>query len=208
MDTDTKLLTDSGLLSLATGFLLPPFVAIVQQPRWADWLRATMTAVICVVVGYLEARLSGTLDTRDILRGVLLILIAANSTYRGFWKPIGVAETIEHVTNLQPISGAISGFFADRAKKSEEDQMIVAQTARDRADVLARAKATIADQNEHRAADAAHTVGKPGSPSVGKLVSPSVMPSVVPSVIPTMPGLEKPDATEGAIRWHNPTNLS
>jgi len=206
---DTKLLTDSGLLSLATGFLLPPFVAIVQQPRWADWLRATMTAVICVAVGYLEARLSGTLDTRDILRGVLLILIAANSTYRGFWKPIGVAETIEHVTNLQPISGAISGYFADRARKSEEDHLIVAQTARDRADVLARAKAALAEQDAQRKADAAQAampiVLVPTMPLVGNRGDLS---RLADSPIVLTQVSQNTKVTEGIPQWNNPTNIS
>ena len=171
MDADFKSLSDSGLLSLATGFLLPPFVAVLQQPRWPIWLRASVTAIICVGSGYLESRLSGTLDTRDITRMVLITLIAANSTYRGFWKPTGLAGTIEEATNVQPFGAAITGFFADRARKSEEDQLIVAQTARDRADVLARAKAALVDQDARRKAEAAQAVMPVVIP---QLVMPSV----------------------------------
>lgn len=85
--------------SLVVGTLLPMLVAVIQQPRWPDWFRAIVTVVVCLLVGAVTAYLEGGLNLQDWVSSALVILVAALATFRGFWKPTGVADSIESATS-------------------------------------------------------------------------------------------------------------
>lgn len=85
------------------GALLPPFVAIVQQPRWPDWFRAAVTVVICVIAGGITVYLTGDFDLDKELVGIILrILVAAQATYVAFWKRTKLVPAIEAKTSPTP----------------------------------------------------------------------------------------------------------
>jgi amino acid transporter len=86
--------------SLLIGAVLPPLLAVVQQPKWPDWLRALVTLLVCVVVGLGNVYLNGDLThATSVVEAILLVLVAALSTYKGLWKPTGVADKIESATS-------------------------------------------------------------------------------------------------------------
>lgn len=89
---------DTDLLSLVVGFILPPFIALIQQPKWPNWFRSLVTLFVCILVGGLESYLQGELAAGSILRRVLVVAISANATYQGFWKHAG-ARGIENATS-------------------------------------------------------------------------------------------------------------
>jgi hypothetical protein len=84
-------------------FIIP----VLQQPRWHVATRAVVTFLYSLVVGLVTAYLEGSLDTiRDFRTGVssvLLFLITAIASYKGFAQPMQIAPAIEHATS--PSSG-------------------------------------------------------------------------------------------------------
>lgn len=91
---------DLTMWSLIVGALLPPLVAIIQQPRWPDWFRAVVTALACLLAGGVTAYLAADLEGRTWVSSALVVLVAALSTFRGFWKQTGTTQRIESVTTF------------------------------------------------------------------------------------------------------------
>lgn len=91
---------DLTMWSLIVGALLPPLVAIIQQPRWPDWFRAVITALACLVAGGVTAYLAADLEGRSWVSSALVILVAALSAFRGFWKQTGTTQRIEAATAM------------------------------------------------------------------------------------------------------------
>lgn len=86
--------------SLLVGALLPPFVAIIQQPKWPSWFRAAVTAVTSIFAGLITVWLEGEVHFDSNLIGAMLTVgVAALASYRGFWKPTNIAPTIEKKTS-------------------------------------------------------------------------------------------------------------
>lgn len=104
-------MTDLQMWSLLVGFLAPPVIAVVQQPRWGTQLRVVVTTVLCVLFGGLTAYFEGSLDDGSELAGtILLVLLAAMTFYKRFWTPTKIAPRIEaatspraHVTEEHPL---------------------------------------------------------------------------------------------------------
>ncbi len=98
---------DAMMWSVITGFLSATFVLpMIQQPRWSEKVRAAVTFGYCVVVGLGAAYLTGAFDRLNDVRAgvstVLMVLISAIASYKGFAKPIGIAERIENATSGGP----------------------------------------------------------------------------------------------------------
>lgn len=84
--------------SLIVGFLLPPALAIVQQSKWPDSVRAIVAFIACAVAGAVTAYLQGDLNLERWVESALVVLVTAIATYKGFWKPT-VAPAIESATS-------------------------------------------------------------------------------------------------------------
>jgi len=81
------------------GFLLPPVIAVVQQQKWQQGLRAVVTFLICLAVAAITVFIQyGNWHGRSWVDSALTILVAAIATYHGFWKPTGVAPSVENAT--------------------------------------------------------------------------------------------------------------
>lgn len=93
-------MTNFQMWSLIVGFALPPALAVIQQSRWSDQLRAVIAFLACAVAGAGTAYFQGELNFERWVEAGLVILVAAMTTYRNFWKPVGVAPTIEAKTNI------------------------------------------------------------------------------------------------------------
>jgi hypothetical protein len=100
-------MSDVQMWELVVGFVSATFVLpVIQQPRWSPRRRAAVTFGYSVIVGlataYLTGAYTGIHDVRAGVTGVLLTLISAIATYKGFAKPLGVAPAIESATSPTP----------------------------------------------------------------------------------------------------------
>lgn len=87
---------------LVVGFLVPNLVAVIQQPRFTPPVRATITAVVSVIGGAGTAYFNGLFNPGDIVGSILICGVTAITFYKGFWKPTGIATTIENATSKTP----------------------------------------------------------------------------------------------------------
>lgn len=97
-------MTDLQMWELIVGFLSATLVLpMIQQPQWTTRTRAAVTFVYAVVVGlvtaYLTGAFAGVHDFRTGVSSVLLMLVTAIASYRGFAKPTGLAPAIERATS-------------------------------------------------------------------------------------------------------------
>lgn len=92
--------SDLAMWSLIVGFLLPPALAVVQQTPWSSGLKAVVAFAASAVAGAGTAYFAADLTGRSFVSSALVVLVAAISTYHGFWKPTKVGPRIEEVTNL------------------------------------------------------------------------------------------------------------
>jgi hypothetical protein len=100
MDT----ISDLAMWNLIVGFISATFVLpVIQQPRWSSATRAGVTFIYSVIVGLGTAFFTGAFDhVHDVRAGitsVLLTLVAAVASYKGFSQPTGVAPAIEEATS-------------------------------------------------------------------------------------------------------------
>lgn len=88
--------------SLIVGFLAPPVISVIQQPKWSDTARAVFTSIFAVVAGGATAYFNGEFRAGDIVGTILVIGVAAITFYRGFFKPTGISPAIENATSKTP----------------------------------------------------------------------------------------------------------
>lgn len=92
---------------LIVGFVSATLVLpVIQQPQWTDRARAATTFGYSVVVGlvtaYLAGGFAGVHDLRTAVSSVLLLLVTAIASYKGFAKPMRIAPAIEQATSPTP----------------------------------------------------------------------------------------------------------
>lgn len=85
--------------ALLVGFLMPLLISALQQSTWSNPLRAGIAFLACAIAGGVTAWLAGDFKTTDIVSAVLVVLTTALATYKGLWKPTGVAPAIESRTS-------------------------------------------------------------------------------------------------------------
>ena len=86
--------------ALIVGFFLPIVIAFLVQSGWSQRLQAVAAFVVCAVAAAGTAYFQGDLTGRRFVEAGLVILVTTIATYKGFWKPTGVAPGIEEKTNL------------------------------------------------------------------------------------------------------------
>lgn len=97
-------MTDAEMWSLLLGVLMPPFVALIMQPRWSSALRAIVSAFACGVIGFVQIFIDAD-QNLDALTGdgwlhaFLLVFVAAQAAYRGFWAHQPLTFAIENKTS-------------------------------------------------------------------------------------------------------------
>ncbi|MGW2920431.1 hypothetical protein ACWDBF_21570 [Streptomyces angustmyceticus] len=92
-------LTDSQLWAAALGYLLPPVIAIVQQPRWTGAVKALLMLLVAVVVGLGTAYFNDQFTGKSIVTCMLTAAIAIGVAYHTVWRPSGIAPGIEAATS-------------------------------------------------------------------------------------------------------------
>lgn len=86
--------------SLIVGFLLPPVLAFVIQTGWSQRLQSVVAFAAAAVAGAATAYFQGELTKERFVESGLFVLVTTIATYKGFWKPTGVAPAIETKTNV------------------------------------------------------------------------------------------------------------
>ena len=104
-------LSEIAMWNLVAGFLSATFVLpVIQQPRWSVRTRATVTFGWSILVGagvvFFTGGVHDLRDPRSVVTSVLLMLVAAVSSYKGFAQPSGLAPAIEAATSPDPGLGA------------------------------------------------------------------------------------------------------
>lgn len=102
---------DLAMWNLIIGFLSATFILpVIQQPTWTASVRALVTFAYSIVVGLGTAYFTGAFahlnDVHAGVTSVLLTLVAAISSYKGFAQPTGLAPAIESATSPDPGTGA------------------------------------------------------------------------------------------------------
>ena len=94
------MLSNAAMWALIVGFFLPHIIAVVQQPGWSSGLRSVITFLSCggAAIGTVLIQL-GHWDWHNWINSTLLILVTTISTYKGLWKPMGIAPLIENSTS-------------------------------------------------------------------------------------------------------------
>lgn len=97
-------MSDLAMWNLVAGFLSATFLLpVIQQPQWTERARAAVTFGWSLLVGlgtvYLQGDFAALANVRAVVTSVLLTLVAAISSYKGFAKPAGIAGAIEKATS-------------------------------------------------------------------------------------------------------------
>lgn len=90
--------------SILVGTVAPLVIAVAQRPGWSNTARVAISVIFCTVAGAVTAVLDGTitpgpLTFSSVLHGSVAVIAAAQVTYRAFWKPTGVTDSIERATS-------------------------------------------------------------------------------------------------------------
>ncbi|MFF7411676.1 hypothetical protein [Streptomyces lydicus] len=88
-------LTDAQLWAAALGYLSPPVIAIVQQPRFAGPLKALIMLVWALIVGLGTAYFNDQFHGQTITTCMLTAAVAIGVAYHTVWRPSGIAPGIE-----------------------------------------------------------------------------------------------------------------
>lgn len=86
------------LLSALLGAVLPALIAIVVRRNWSSERKGIAALAICIIAGAALTAAMGRLDPKDIATSVLIVFTIAQILYQTYWRPSGIADTIEYQT--------------------------------------------------------------------------------------------------------------
>ncbi|MGW1525470.1 hypothetical protein [Streptomyces sp. NPDC002159] len=91
--------TDAQLWAAALGYLLPPVIAIVIQPRWSGPVKGLFMVLVATSDGLGTAYFTHSFDGKPIVTDILIAALAIGVAYDTLWKPSGIAPRIERATS-------------------------------------------------------------------------------------------------------------
>lgn len=92
-------MSDLALWSGVVGFFLPLGVSVIQQPKWHDGAKAVVTFLLCLIAAAGTAYFEGKLTGARFTSSLLVVFLAAITSYKGLWKPTGASPSIEAATS-------------------------------------------------------------------------------------------------------------
>lgn len=93
------MLTNSQLWAAALGYILPPVIAVVAQPRWSGAIKGLFMLLVAVADGLGTAYFNDQFSGKSIVTCMLTAAIAIGVAYHTVWKPSGIAPGIEAATS-------------------------------------------------------------------------------------------------------------
>ncbi|WP_406156997.1 hypothetical protein [Streptomyces canus] len=100
--------TDAELWAAGLGFILPPVIAIINQPRWSGAVKALFMLAVAAVVGLGTAYFNGEFDGKPIVTCMLVAAVVIGTAYHTVWRPSGIAPGIEQATSTNSPRHAVS----------------------------------------------------------------------------------------------------
>lgn len=91
--------TDSELWAAVLGYLLPPLVAIVVQPRWSKPVKGIFMLAVATGDGLGTSYFNDDFHGKSIVTCILTGALAIGIAYHTVWKPSEIAPRIEHATS-------------------------------------------------------------------------------------------------------------
>lgn len=86
------------LLSALLGAVLPALIAVVVRRNWSSERKGITALAICIIAGAALTAAMGRLDPKDIATSTLIVFTIAQILYQTYWRPSGIADTIEYRT--------------------------------------------------------------------------------------------------------------
>ena len=100
------------LLAVIVGFLMPPLLSLLKNPRWPSQLKLVMVGAVSIGVGMLGVIIDGSLDLNNlewenlemILTAGAIAFAGATTTYKLWFQNVQLNATLED-TDLPIIGG-------------------------------------------------------------------------------------------------------
>lgn len=86
----------SGLV----GIFLPHLIAIVSQSHWSSGTKSIFAFATCLIAAAVTSYFAGTLNFHDLAGSFSLVFALAQTSYKGLWKPTGIADAVESSTDV------------------------------------------------------------------------------------------------------------
>lgn len=80
------------------GFLAPPVIAAINREKWSSEVKGVVAFLLCLVAAAATAWYEASLDTHNLRKTIPLVFGAAIMSYHQFWRPTGIAPSIEKKT--------------------------------------------------------------------------------------------------------------
>ena len=91
--------TDAQLWAAALAFVLPPVIAIVNQPRWSGAVKGLLMLAVSALDGLGTAYFNDEFHGKRIVTCMLIAAIVIGTAYHTLWRPSGIAPSIERATS-------------------------------------------------------------------------------------------------------------
>ncbi|MFI5880786.1 hypothetical protein [Streptomyces sp. NPDC051554] len=92
-------LTDVQLWAAALGYVLPPVMAFVIQPRWSGPLKGLFMLLVAAGDGLGSAYFGHDFQGKPVVTSILIAAVTIGIAYHTLWKPSGIAPRIEQATS-------------------------------------------------------------------------------------------------------------
>ena len=89
------------LTSAFVGFIVPLIVSFVNQSHWKPQYKGIVAIAVSALAAFITSWAAGDLHGKSFATSFLIVLGATLTTYRVFWKPTGIADSVESATTLR-----------------------------------------------------------------------------------------------------------
>ena len=90
--------TDLEMWKVVAAVFLPLLIAVVQKQNWSGLVKSVIALACCIAIATGDAWFTGQLGM-NVARDVLVVFFIVVTGYKGFWKPSGIAPSIEKNVN-------------------------------------------------------------------------------------------------------------
>jgi len=84
------LMTNAGLVSAVLGILTTLVVGFFTTCNWKGWAKGLAAMAVAVVIGFIQAAMTGSLNLADAGQMVLVVFATSQAFYLAVLKPAGV----------------------------------------------------------------------------------------------------------------------
>jgi len=103
------------LTSAFVGFIVPLIVSFVNQSHWKPQYKGIVAIAVSALAALITSWAAGDLHGKSFATSFLIVLGATLTAYRIFWKPTGIADSVESATTLRKARSATATNAASAA---------------------------------------------------------------------------------------------